>query len=627
MTSRRIRRRSPADPQRRGCGPGDGAAGTVISHMVGIGLFLAILALGLAYLGVLSAPSVSQGDVDLDSKAQNTLSVLVGGPGIPEDWEDNPSNLKRLGLLKPGTTITVSQGKVEALQPGNGVTYDEANDALGLDEHEFRLQTQPQLKGDKNRTALEDYRLGYVGFYDDGTESTQSENESDALDETAATYNDTLAGGDNLLADPGDKYKAKRHYMNKHLLPRLAGLWFNDDGAKTGEASHTWWSVVNTTRSSVDTLDTDHDQVLATSNWTGSTWDYEDGEADRIYAVKANLTGYTASDHVWFNFTHWIDGVGSDLLSTSDHGKIQTRPVDAGDLDVWDTENAGAFYDNGTKTDFNETSVKIEENLDDEVWIAFLWETAGGTVEDRGWFVGNWTLEGIDDGQEEVIAQNQLDYETTRHDALMVGEAANHGQLSEDDVKTQIQDWVRAGGDLMGMAPNHQGGGQSAPSTEFLDPWIDDSTEQEVTGDIDESKSLTDHSLLTTPSTLDWKNWPMTDSVWGVNHTDPFTWVLVRDDPDDDEHEPALAITQPNATGDGTIILSSQKATDMGTESRRHYTENALVTLRYRGLFLDLGDPPPVGSAVGSSSAVTLVDTTDGNLDHPNFEVFVDVWK
>lgn len=612
---------SPAGPH--GDGPSDGAASTVVSYMVAIGLFFAILIMALSYVGVLTQPATDAGDIDLDSKASNVLEVLTGTPGVPSNWEDDTSNLKRLGLLKPGTGITMSQAKLEALQPGGGVTYQEARNALGLSSHQFRLQAEPQFKGDSNRTTIDGYRIGYIGKYEDGSESSGSETESQTLANTSVAFNNTLASEDGVFSNPGDKFKDDTVYVQRHLIPRMAGLWYNDD---EGSSSATAWRVLDTDVHE-RTLDPDHRNVLSTSEWDqGDTqWVFTDGPDDRIFAVKANLSSYDSSDTVWLNFTHHADG-HEDAGVVTDGGQVQTRKVDSL-TDTWDTENdGGKFWNNGTTSDFDSSSVHITHALGENTWIAFRWSTLSTDGDDTGgWFISNWTLEAIHDGQHVVLENNTLDYNTTNVDAIVTGKGIEHGQFSEDSQsqdKDPLQQWIHAGGDVYGMAP------ENPSATTWLDPWIrSGGAEDHGPFDIVESRSNTSHSVLTNPTNLDWRDWEYTTFHWNIDPDDKFNWVLAASEENGDEIAPVLAVSQPDAPGEGNLILSSQDTESLGETARQWYLENGLVTLRYRGLFLTLGDEPSGNHTVGSADTVGLVDATEGMLNYPNYELYVDVWR
>lgn len=625
---------SPAPPprrQRRRPPARDEAAGNVISYLVGVGIFFAIFAVAISYLGIFAEPATSQSDVDLDSKARNLITVLTESTGIPSDWETQTSNLKRLGLRKPGTEITLSKAKIEALQPGGGVTYDEAKDALGLDNHEFNLRGEPKFSGDDNRTALEGYRLGYIGnFEESGTETGTSKAESGTFTETAVTYNNTTATTGALASNPGDKFKDLAPFLQRHLSLRLAGLWHNeDDKVDTAASSVTYWRVIDTSVHPRDDLDGDHRNVLATSNHSSGTWSYTDGEDDRVYAIKVNLSDYDSDDTIWLNMTHGVGGSGS-YGSPLDHGEIQSRPVDANDLTAWNDEtetNALAdegLVDNGSAQSFVDDTFIIEEAKGENSWISFLWDTQTGDADNQtGWFIADWTLEGMRDGTPEDLASNSLDYkqENSRYDVLAVGQGVEDGQLSENQPKEALKQWIKEGGDIVGLPPHDQGS-----ATEWLDPWLSGPTEDNGPLTYEESSSNTTHAFLTSLHTLDYEDWPWRNEIWGIEPSDQFTWVVSVTDADG-QVEPGLAVSQADATGDGNIILSSVDTTGLDPQVRRNNFENHLAWARYGGLFLELGDDPGEGHTVGSAKAVTLVDSNKGALDHPNYELFVNVWR
>lgn len=615
--------------------------------MVAIGLFFAILAMGLTYMSVLTRPATSVGDVDLHSKASNILKVLTSSPGVPSDWEENPANMKRLGLRKPGTSVTMSAAKIMELQPDGGVTYQEAKTALGLDNHEIHIESSPKFQGDENRSALEGYRMAYIGDYDGSTESSTSQTESESMTETAVTFKNSLPDGSGAGGNPGDKFKDNAWWIQRHLTPRLAGLWFNDDGAIT--SSSTAWRVLDMQAHGQSLADANsHNRnILATSNWTAGgnddtddgtegddpdgEWIYADEEDDRIYAIKVDLSDYDSDDPVWLNVTHWVDGSGS-FTTPLDHGEIQSRSVDSGNLDTWNTETSWAgtegLVHNGTFDDFADDSFRLTHARGENSYISFFWDTTSTDTEtDGGWFIANWTLEGIQDGEQETLATNTLDFENSRFDVLVAGQGTDQGQFSEspndqDQVKDPIQQWIEAGGDVVAMSPGHG-------ATSWLKPWIGGgSPETDGPMTLREDHSNTSHAYLTTPHAVDYKDWSWTNTHWEIDSSKELTWVLALEDSEaTPEIVPGIGLTQQDATGDGDILLSSQDATAATDDQRRWFYENSLTIVRYRGLFLDFGDMPGGDHTVGSASSVVLVDSTDGSLNYPNYEIFVDAWR
>lgn len=615
--------REPAPGRLGARGPSDAASGTVISYMVGIGAFLAVFAIAIGYLGVISGPGVGPGELDLDSNAHNAITVLTGSPGVPTDWEDDPDTLQRLGLLKVGTEITMDDDKVRRLQPGDGnVGYDQGRESLGLEDRGVRVQAEPLFGGETNRSALQGYRLAYVGKYDSGTESTTSATESGTFDDTAVDYNDTLADGSELLGDPGDKFQDNATWVKAHLNPRLAGLRFNeDDGSLL--LDETYWHI-NDTDAHGQNLRPDERFILTASLHDGVSWTYNDGEQDRIYIERLDLTGYDSNDPVWFNFSHHADGDGSFLDLDSDGGIVETRPVD--ESVSWDRESVGSFADNGTATEFVNATVDITEGRGDEVYLALRWDTDGDGTTGAGWFISNWTVEAVRDGLHVTLAENRLDYTRTTLDILVAGGGIEHGQLSHSaQTKSGIKEWIENGGDVYGLGP------ENPSSRTWLEPWIDQSEgEKDLTGDVDPDESMLTHSILRTPHALPYMDWPLTEHAWGVTDSEPFTQVLVRWDSDTDPQElfPALAVSTEDAPGDGNIVVSSLHATEssVSEDQRRDYFENGLLFLRHRGLYVDWGGTPPEGSPVGSAELVGLVDADGPGIDHPNFRVTVHVW-
>lgn len=603
----------------RGLTRDDRASGTIISYIAGIGIFLAIFAFALAFLSIYAEPTNPTQDVSLDSMASNTMEILLSSPGVPADWEDDPSSLQRLGLLKPGTQTTVSYQKVLKLQPGSDqVAYEDAKEALGLSDHEVLIQGKPVYSGDENRSALEGYDAGYVGDFEDdtGTERQPSVDGSATLDKTAVQFNNTVAGEETLLEDdPGDKYKDLSNHTNAHLLTRLAGMPYNDDDGGVLSTTARYWRMIDTHDHSQD-LDPSKRNVLTTSKYD-SGWDYEDGENDRIYLARLDLTDWDSDDPIWFNFTHHADGVDALTDSEDDEGHVETRPV--GDSDGWTDEHDVAFISNGTSTSFENASVDITAAQGDEVYLSLEWKTNALSGEGDGWFIGNWTIEGVRDGIHKTLEENDLDYNTTTHDVLVVGSQVNHGELSADQVKRGIQQWVWGGGDIVALGSDSGG-----DSTQWLSPWLTDNF-VDATGPILEDKSNLTHQVLNSPHILPFKEWPLSDHAYGITEDDEFTHVLVRDDGDGNV-EQALSASNLDADGDGDLLLSGHRSDQLGDDERQDLFENGLIWVRHRGLYLEYGEHPHEAASAGSSQMTTLADGSQINVGYPTYKVTVHVW-
>ncbi len=619
--------------------------------MVAVGLFIMAFSLVTVYLAGFAENARSSSATDLDSVADDVLTLAMGGPGTPADWDDDGGSPDRCGLMKEGTTSTVDLGKLQRFHEGTDqVSYGDARACFGADPNEVHLRTRPRI--DDVDEALDGYRVAYVGQYDTDliAGGWVHDEESDTLAETPVSYNDTPADQPVSLDDPGDKYRDDTSWFELHLGPRLAGaLWNEDDTSAVddlvgGEATN--WRVVDLSNHTGITWDADQRYVLSTSrenpDWNGNSvcsgdqkcyMTYEKASSDRLVVAHLDLTGFDGDDELWLNFTHYADGTKNN--TDHDYGRVQVKDVDA---PSWSALNPASpvSYDGGANNsaDGDHDRFQIERRSDlanhagSDIHLAFTWvsDDDGLLEPDRrgmGWFLGGITVEGVRDGEHVTLYDNPMDLApgSSGYDALYVGTDVDQSTLAPEtdmDVHSTLRAWVEAGGDIMAA------GGTGLNAT-WVEPLVTGAPNP-ANGPLLEDASDLSHPVLLEPHGLPHRSWSASDDTYGVTETDTFTRVLLRSDGAGSEL-PILAVSNPNRAFDGDTLFTSWTPHTIEDDERQQLYENAYMYLRYRELYLDYGGTVPAGADVGSATTRGLVDATDLDLGYVNFEVTFYVWR
>ena len=230
---------------------------SVIGFIIAIAIFL--VALAAIFFATRSSVPPDTGKVDLQSKANQGLDLLVTTPGVPENWQINPDSgptaIQRLGLTKGGGSTVLSTDKFNCMSgaslkanPDNGkLDYAEAKAALGMAGYDFHIRTYPVFTGSETgygTVALSDMRVAYIGDYSnlvnppnplwDYFESSASAEESDAVSRLGAQFTNVLyipplapSQLPPIGEREGDKFADESDYIQNNLVPRLNSGYYS----------------------------------------------------------------------------------------------------------------------------------------------------------------------------------------------------------------------------------------------------------------------------------------------------------------------------------------------------------------------------------------------------------------
>ncbi len=236
---------------------------SIIGFIIAIAIFLMVLTVIL--FATKSSVPPDTGKVDLQSKANQALNLLVTTPGVPENWNVNPDSgltkIERMGLTKGGGSTVLSSDKFNCMSgaslyanSSNGkLDYAEAKTALGMAGYDFHIRAYPVFTGSGTgygTMALGDLRVAYIGDYSDPVnppstlwdnfESAASKEESDAVSRLGAQFTNVLYIPPLTLPPPppplpppppilerqGDKFADKSDYIQSNLVPRLNSKYY-----------------------------------------------------------------------------------------------------------------------------------------------------------------------------------------------------------------------------------------------------------------------------------------------------------------------------------------------------------------------------------------------------------------
>ncbi len=172
---------------------------------------------------------------------------------------------------------------------------------------------------------------------------------------------------------------------------------------------------------------------------------------------------------------------------------------------------------------------------------------------------------------------------------LVVGSNVDHNAMTSASAKHAVRDWVLGGGTLIVFGSEDQ-------QVQWLQPIFHAGIESSSGGI---NAPDTSHPMLQVSDDLDWDNYDNNGKSWKLNSgsADLFTNVVEGND------GPILAISDPGAFGDGTIIITTWLPYDLFGDGSDATAEglklvNNVLMQGYRELFLDYGPPIPKGTSV-----------------------------
>lgn len=595
----------------------DEGAATIMSFVVATAVF--ILSTTVLIHFVARPPSQTSGleVASLKAKGFDALDVLLGTPGHPASWIDDPDSVKRLGLLKPGTTLRIDADKFDAMAKGsyaspsstNGhVDYEEAKRALGLSGYEWHLRVSPVFNAfdplSYGIEGMEDYHIGYVGHWDGLAESAASKKERGAL----TTLSPFIKYNNNTrltVTGVGDAYKDDAQSLRSILVP-LLGTQPAQAALQGGSGTpkHDFYMVnASVYQSSFNPLvRSTLSRALALSDGAGGLG-YTNGREIRATLGLANMTGLLTADLSW---KEWVDtDGGSGNYDDGDYGWVEVSP-DQGETWYRLTDNAldrskettvGEHADGWKLRNVAITSLNCAPCLDNpEVQVAFHWTADSQDREGKGWIVDDVTLSPT------TTTAFSKRFERPEFDLLLIGSDVDQNAFTASEVKHGIRDYVNVHGGRIVVL-----GGQT--NTNWLQPLFHVGIRTASPG---VSTPDVTHPLLTTPNALDWQGYDYGNTAWdftGGGDASLFNMVVGSGG---SEH--ILSASRQGAFdangAEGVVMLTTYLPWTMPETEALRFVANVLMYGRYHYLFMDYGPAVPDHVPVASVSRTAVMDKT-----------------
>lgn len=621
---------------------GDRGSTSAIGFAVAAGLFA--ISFTAANLMVEKPAARDHRGPELDASATTALDVVVSGAGLTTSggaWADAPDALDRFGLATAGKENFLDYRKIKSMRNAtmtssvnNAPDYPDVREALGMDG-DFHLRTYPVLPGyDDPRWTKEPYgRYAYVA-HDLGTNNppgqatvtTFANTSGNTLNVSVAIRNDgatpylfsaTVSLG--KISTGSQLVDEQRH--TRLLAPgEVQTLWVefprmaysgSPDGVRVlvadamGTAIHgpTWTAA---TLPSSGTTHTVGVKVTAGARY------YISGESVTFHADRYDNAGDIPNAAVDWVFV-LLSPTGTELYNDT----IPLKKKKSGSFVCNSCTAEGVytgFFYNSPKTGFAPTlrardivhvvaaapssgapvfSGIAGEEID---ILQKLVKNFNPTLYDAS---ANPTGDIFDDSRKVRDLPAVLD----RYSSLVIGSGVSQTSLNSGDIKWGIADWVIEGGNLVVL-------GRESGHANWLQP-VYKASISSASGGIGAPDPT--HPVLSAPNRLDYKRYNDAGLAWGIEDGQPFTHVLTKG-PAGNEHQDALAIANPGAYRDGSVVLTSYMPGALttpqdGAEAAR-FMHN-LLSQSYNMLFLDFGPPVPDDKPVGAAQRLVAVP-------HPN---------
>ncbi|MBI4393526.1 MAG: choice-of-anchor J domain-containing protein [Euryarchaeota archaeon] len=619
------------------------AASTLVSFLIAVGIFMLAFTILTFFFASLTAQTDTS-NTALNARATRLVDTLVTEPGTPADWHLAPDSTTRLGLLEQGELNLLDLNKFNSTVYGNlstslsneALDYPDARTGLGLETGDFHLRTEPSFASGSvtDVVNMSGYRLAYVGQYlttvlPGDTEGTPSQNESGILDNLTITFTNTRHNKTlltELYDSIGDKMNDSATYLRSVLLPRLGGLYYSYDlNLSVAGSANGYWHFVNNsvygdTPGELTVPSGEH--YVTSSNWVGGStkWVYGVSENDWLVLPQVDLTNATSAN---LSFVHWSDAPAVAGIPL-DYGQLLACDISTKDDSACSMATTTEWsvvldklYRNGSKTNWEATSVNVTPFAGKKIFFAFHWTSDALAANDKnGWFVDNVNISGWQSGYRSYY-YNDFEYNITAYDALVIGsevaQANINASSTEGLLRQSIKDWVFKGRQIYGF-------GGSSMSQQWLDPIYTGSIVT-ASGALFFDQSDLSHPLLIVPNELSYRDYSRSNQTYSVPGT-TFTKVIVTTDAGT---PPLLAVSNSGAVSNGTVLLGSYFPHTMGTAEAKNFLINALMYGRFRSLYLDYGPSVPRDQVVGSAQRIALIKQ-DTSSDAPTVEIRVIVY-
>lgn len=666
MTRKNAGNGAAATARPRGGPSGDRASSTVVSFIAAAGVFALTMAFTFHYVST-ARPSGNDLEVELQNQVGQALTLTVEEPGFTTagstSWQDDPDDLQRFGLAQEGNQNVLDwdklqelrDGKLEADDSNDAPDYPEVRDALGLDDlTEFHLRTRPLFLPMESSDWGPDPNLevAHVAHGDDGNENPGSiSGSSTDTDDDRVTWEVTVenTGGESMI------------YKVTFEVETAADGQIVTDDQYTEMIGPGNQDTVGITAYEVDEWEDDAAHVNATlyDAWgtEHATLDFgdldlpvdSDGSSDVEYNLKVTpgQYSYSSDDPVLYldHYDHAGDRIneqgsgpdailavenpsGTEIVNTTvtlEQNKALEWTCDActttgnyeASLMTTDAKRpASDSFHNASSDPFPESKTptgeaQYEMGLIGDIVASFENTTHDGPGHDGDVYV-----------DEQSVLSDHLTEHLSDYDVLVVGSNVDHNEMTSGDVKWPIHDWVtEEGGHLVTL-------GNEDPNTQWLQP-LYGSGSTTASGGV--STPDPTHPVLHNPEELHYESYDDHDTAWKLRSgADEYYTHVIQKDATGGHTEDTLAVSEPGAFGNGSVVLASYNLTALtdpqDEDESKKFLRN-MVLESYHMVFVDYGPTIPEGAVVVSDKRLAMVPHSSLPAEEVEVKALLYVWR
>lgn len=615
----------------------DAGSGQLVAFLVGLALFAAVVAAALVYASHDEKDDEGEG-TDLRVKATVAVMRLASTPGAPTDWDARGvGDSTALGLaIGEENPFELSHDKIALLTGSSSPATDRLPNLTGADGWSVHVRVEPLVFAEANGSVagFPTSTLAYVSH----REGDVDDSKSDALDSTGAFMEIAMlrelafpfryaTASSSSYESRGDVHPDSQPDLLRELVPRLAG--FDSATYSTSDEDASTWKIV---RRGVDAdaswwAGSASSRYLTTGKWASSTRVFENTQREHSLTIGTfDLSGLDDYAPI-VRFSHWFDS-GSPPPFNDEVALYVACLANCSALTeekAWSTTS-----DAGSRASLEDVAVDLSAFEGGTIRLRLVYDrnspSSRGLPLGEGWFVSElrFDLETSEDPPAYVstLYENDLDYNTTSYEFLVVGSDVDHEAFLASDgyVRAAITDWVVAGGRLLVL------GSEDADSA-----WLDGTftvpgTPQSSSALVDGASDFT-HPLVTSPrmlrvASLDW-------SAPSWSPSDDFVTVLVGEEGTHGDRVPVLSASSAPARFGGGLVLATARPGLAELEQRlvaRDALANWLAYLLHYDLQGEAGDSIPARVAYGHASLMGVTHSPATGREEP-VRVSVFVWR
>ena len=617
-----------------------------------VGLAIAVATLAASFVVaqlMVEEPAKDDGRDSTYALASTTaLELIVGSGGLTRTgaaWEHDPDEMTRFGLARAGQPNFLDYGKIRALRNGSMLPaandhpdYPEVRGALGLTDADFHIRSYPVLPGlDDPRWTKEPHgRLAYLARYSGAAApvelgvatvlSPASLNVSVTLKNVAAApaiYTATVGIGNRTsdavvvseerhtrLLAPGESqtvwvefpplaWAASTDGVRVEVQDPYGNAAVDLAGKAVGPA---WLAAKPPTTSKVPYGILAHaaDVYAVQGQTVEFVVDHYVGDGGKVSNAKARFVLVGPNGKEWANFT--IPDALPKARNQVYSYKCPNCTVAGTYVGIaWDEDlkrrHVDALHVSPStlfteKKNMDPLALK-ESQLLSELVAGFNPSRHDPATNPQG-----------DVFSDDTNGPSDLTQLLSRYTTVVIGSEVSQTALAPAGVKYAIAQWVQDGGNLVVL-------GTFSRESRWLEP-VYHAAQETANGGI--SAPDPTHPILLAPNRLSYDRYLDRARAWDVDNDAPFTHVLSRAGSNGKSQDDTLAVSNPGAYNNGTVVLTSYipgSLTNPQDDAEAKRLLHNLLSQSYTMLFLDYGPPIPSGVPVGSDSRLAAVE-------HPN---------